>query len=607
MDVITLGFYDNFDLGVDFAEGHISSNPRNPTQYFSAFNINGTHYSMNGYDWFVNNPSFPTAAGDPVTAYDSLGNLYYETMKNPITGCWIAKSTNNGQNWISSNVTSVAGVDKNWIAADQTNGPFKNYVYTTMTASSGGNFARSTDNGATWTTTFSPATQSLPGMMVCVGPNGATQGGSVYVVTNSGGSFASTYTFYRSTNGGANFTLMSTQNFSNYVGTNVGGRNSVSNMRTRPYPMIAADNSYGPHRGKLYLVYASNEPAGNGNKPDIFCRTSTDGGATFGAEIKVNDDANTQNNHQWHPAIWCDKETGKLYVQWMDTRLTPTSDSADIYATYSTTGGASFAANQRITNAKFRINCPTCGGGGTPAYQGDYNAITSNSKVAMILWADFRAGNFGSYAAYFPDFGWSLTPGTDSINAVNGSVSIFPTITGTKLYTDTVLFSTEISPNPGGQLAVTYPNGNFIPNASGFRTIRLTANNLTPGTYTVTVTAKGPNGTPVHKRTMTLYAAGTVTGVGNNGEIPVSFKLAQNYPNPFNPATRIDYSIPFKTNVKITVFSSVGTKVASYDFPNKEAGNHYVMFNAKNLASGIYYYKLETESFTDTKKMLLIK
>ena len=148
------------------------------------------------------------------------------------------------------------------------------------------------------------------------------------------------------------FTLTSSQNFSNYVGTNVSGRNSVSNMRTRPYPFITADNSYGPNRGRLYLVYASNTPSGDGNKPDIFCRYSDNQGTTWSSAVVVNDDANTTANNQWHPSIWCDKTSGRLFVKWMDTRDTPTSDSAHIYASYSDDGGLTFAPNQRITTAK---------------------------------------------------------------------------------------------------------------------------------------------------------------------------------------------------------------------------------------------------------------
>ena len=177
------------------------------------------------------------------------------------------------------------------MVADQTSGPYSGYIYTGMTP---GNFARSTNLGATWTTTQTFGTQSLPGFMICVGPNGATDGGVVYVVTNSGSAFASTYTFYASTNGGLNFTLKSAQNFSNYVGTEVGGRNSVQNMRTRPYPFITADQSNSAFRGRLYLVYASNSPAGNGNKPDIFCRYSTDQGVTWSSAVTINDDVPIQ-------------------------------------------------------------------------------------------------------------------------------------------------------------------------------------------------------------------------------------------------------------------------------------------------------------------------
>jgi len=88
----------------------------------------------------------------------------------------------------------------------------------------------------------------------------------------------------------------------------------------------------------------------------------------------------------------------------MDTRDTPTHDSAYIYASYSDNGGVSFAANQRISNKKMKINCTTCPGGGTPRYEGDYNGIASNGITSMLVWTDFRNGNFGSYTAYFSRF-----------------------------------------------------------------------------------------------------------------------------------------------------------------------------------------------------------
>jgi hypothetical protein len=507
--VITVNNYDNYNLGVDFGESNIAENPMQPTWFFTAYNTNDAHRTENGIDWIDSSPSFgATMQGDPVVSYDSIGNLYYQNMygSSGIQGVKVMKSTNNGATWGPS-VTGVAGVDKNWLACDQTNGPYANYVYNCMTASSGGNFSRSIDNGATYTTTFSPSTQSLPGMMVCVGANGPVQGKAVYVVTNSGSAFLSNYTFYRSLDGGLSFSLMSTQQFSNTVGTQVSGRNSVENMRTRPYPMIAADNSFGTYRGRLYCVFASNDPPGSGNKPDIWCRYSDDGGTTWNASsIRVNDDANPQSHHQWHPGIWCDKETGRLYAMWMDTRDCPTSDSALIYASYSDNGGVTWAANQAISNQKMKINCSTCGGGGTPRYQGDYNGIVSNKKVAMAGWTDFRQGSFMSVTAYFPDFAVALTPASGTVTAPSDSVDFTVSVPSVKLYSDTVVLSCVITPSPTvGTITAVYPQGNKITSFPGSKIVRLKLTGNVPAmNYQVNFFAKGPNGTPAHQRVATL-------------------------------------------------------------------------------------------------------
>ena len=234
-------------------------------------------------------------------------------------------------------------------------------------------------------------------------------------------------------------------------------------MRTRPYPYIAADNSYGTYRGRLYNVYASNDPPGDGNKPDIWARYSTDGGTTWSTAVKVNDDANTQNNNQWHPAIWVDKQTGRFYVQFMDTRDTPTHDSALIYGTYSDDGGITWAPNQKILNQKMKIDCSSCGGGGTPKYEGDYNGIVSNKKVAMAGWTDFRSGQFMSTTGYFPDFAMSIDHTTDTLYTSIDSATFQVSIPDVKLYTDTVVLSGSVDPVPSsGTITFHYPNGNTI-------------------------------------------------------------------------------------------------------------------------------------------------
>jgi len=100
----------------------------------------------------------------------------------------------------------------------------------------------------------------------------------------------------------------------------------------------------------------------------------------------------------------------------------------------------------------------------------------------------------------------------------------------------------------------------------------------------------------------------SITGiVKENPNVIYSFELSQNYPNPFNPSTKINYSLPKEGNVKLVVFNSLGQKVAELVNGFQEAGEHNVEFNAINLASGIYFYSLQTNNYAQTKKMILLK
>lgn len=99
-----------------------------------------------------------------------------------------------------------------------------------------------------------------------------------------------------------------------------------------------------------------------------------------------------------------------------------------------------------------------------------------------------------------------------------------------------------------------------------------------------------------------------VTGVEEDRpSVPNAVELGQNYPNPFNPTTQIDFSLPQRTRVTVKVFNVLGTEVATVASGDYSAGAHVVSFDATRLAGGVYYYRLQTESTTITKKMLLIK
>jgi len=92
-----------------------------------------------------------------------------------------------------------------------------------------------------------------------------------------------------------------------------------------------------------------------------------------------------------------------------------------------------------------------------------------------------------------------------------------------------------------------------------------------------------------------------------NVDVPDKFFLSQNYPNPFNPKTRIDYTLPEQQNVSLRVFNMLGEMVQELLNEVKPPGSYSVNFNASNLPSGIYIYRIQTESFATTKKMTFLK
>lgn len=97
------------------------------------------------------------------------------------------------------------------------------------------------------------------------------------------------------------------------------------------------------------------------------------------------------------------------------------------------------------------------------------------------------------------------------------------------------------------------------------------------------------------------------TSITGNPEIPLKYNLSQNYPNPFNPSTSIKFELPKSGFVSLKIFDLLGREVARLVNEVKQAGSYDLEFNASNFASGIYYYKLESNDFSDTKKMILIK
>jgi hypothetical protein len=104
-----------------------------------------------------------------------------------------------------------------------------------------------------------------------------------------------------------------------------------------------------------------------------------------------------------------------------------------------------------------------------------------------------------------------------------------------------------------------------------------------------------------------LAFSGSTDVENQSSLVPVEMNLKQNYPNPFNPSTTISYSLSKASYVKLRVFNILGKELTTLADGFQSAGNHSTRFLASNMASGVYFYRLEAEGYTSMKQMLLVK
>jgi hypothetical protein len=129
------------------------------------------------------------------------------------------------------------------------------------------------------------------------------------------------------------------------------------------------------------------------------------------------------------------------------------------------------------------------------------------------------------------------------------------------------------------------------------QTYTFSDNNLPAGTYNYRIKQIDYNGTFEYYELEEAIEIGT----------PSEFALLQNYPNPFNPSTTIEFVLAEKSNVSLEIYNSIGEKILILINAEKEAGSYKISFDAEELTSGIYYYKLQTENFKRTRKMILLR
>ena len=129
-----------------------------------------------------------------------------------------------------------------------------------------------------------------------------------------------------------------------------------------------------------------------------------------------------------------------------------------------------------------------------------------------------------------------------------------------------------------------------------------------------------PDSIKNYNAVLTVYSNGgtkqiSLSGIGRDNPVnvfdefvnPITFYLSQNFPNPFNPSTDIYYQLRVSGNVTLKIFNIIGSEVVTLVNEEKSAGSYGVNFNASNIPSGVYFYRLQSGSFIETKKMILMK
>jgi len=417
MFIISLLFVSQYLSGQDITNVMITNNgnPNEPSIIVNKANPNNLVVANNYDYYYVSNDGGLTWVekninsiygyyGDPSLNSDNSGNIYLFHLSYQGTAeTWVdrivcQKSTDNGQNFT---LDTYAGLnhpkhqDKEWSAID----PATGNIYLTWTqfdryGSSAANdhsnilFSKSTDGGQTWTNPVQinevsgdclDKDDTVEGAVPAVGPNG-----EIYVswVGPAG------LVFDKSTDGGQTW-LAHDIVINDMVGSGGWDYNIPGLYRCNGLPITQCDTSNSPYRGTIYVNW-SDQRNGTDNT-DIFLAKSTDGGMTWSAPIKVNDD--TGHKHQFLTWMSVDPSTGYLYFVFYDRR-DYNDNNTDVYMAVSRDGGTTFT-NVKISNSPFIPNASY--------FFGDYTNVSAYNGVIRPVWARLDNNSYSLWTAIVSD------------------------------------------------------------------------------------------------------------------------------------------------------------------------------------------------------------
>jgi hypothetical protein len=382
----------------------IAIDPTNPMRLAVGSNLNWAYYSWDGGSGWEERQLVSGAHGvwgDPSLTFDADGRLFYAHLSNPLPPGYridrivVQRSTDGGASFddgVAIGLRPPKHQDKSWVAADATDSPHRGNVYVAWTefdryGSSDPNdhsrilFARSTDHGVSWDEPVVVSDEegdardgdtTVEGAVPAIGPNG-----EVYLAWGAPRGIV----FDRSHDGGASFGR------DVFVATQPGGwAFDVPGLRrANGMPVTVCDTSASPYRGRLYVVWA--DQRSGPTDTDIWATSSADGGATWSAPLRVNDD--TSRRHQFFQWATVDPVTGHLHVVFYDRRDTA-GNATDVFVARSTDGGATFQ-NARVSTSSFTPD--------PSLFFGDYIGIAARDGRVYPVWTRMEPGLLSIWTA----------------------------------------------------------------------------------------------------------------------------------------------------------------------------------------------------------------
>lgn len=375
------------------------SNPSNMVIGWRQFDNVNSDFRQAGYSYTSDGGQTWTFPGvidpgifrsDPVLGYDTTGNFYYNSLTTDGTNyyCRVFKSTDGGIQW--DNGTAAKGGDKQWMTIDRTSGVGSGNIYSFWTS-----YYSSCPPGF-----FTRLTKIDTNYEDCSIIDGYPYWGTMAVGNNGELYIAGTYNEY---NGIEVCESLNAQTpgsavaWESPVEVDMDGYleqdPSVNPLGILGQANIDIDRSNGPGRGNVYVL-ASIVRLSNGDPGDVMFAKSTDGGFTWGAPIRINDDVSTTNT-QWF-GVMSVAPNGRIDVAWLDTRDAPLgTDYSDLYYSYSIDQGNTWSVNEKLSDTfDPHVGYPQ------QNKMGDYIDMISDNTGARLAWANTLNNEEDVYYSY---------------------------------------------------------------------------------------------------------------------------------------------------------------------------------------------------------------